>query len=305
MTDADVDGSHIRTLLLTFFYRQMPEILERGHLFIAQPPLYRAKKGSTEVYLKNDRALEDYLVDAGIKDCVLVLHNGSQLAGNDLSHAVIQALNAKRLMTPLLQRLSNRSLAEQSAVLGAFNPQLLAQPELAEQIAQVIARRMNGLVPENERGWSAVMVEGGGFAFSRTLRGVTERHLFDGALLRSSEARKLDEMAIELQRIYARPATLKAPDQEIRIAGPLGLVDVVIELGRKGVTIQRYKGLGEMNPDQLWETTLDPNQRALLRVENRHADEAAEVFAKLMGDVVEPRREFIQQNALKVVNLDV
>ena len=305
MTDADVDGSHIRTLLLTFFYRQMREILEHGHLFIAQPPLYRAKKGSTEVYLKNDRALEDYLVDTGIRDCVLTLHTGAQIAGNELSHAVGQALNAKRLMAPLLQRLSDKVLVEQSAILGAFKPELLAQPEQAGQIAQAIARRLNGLAPESERGWTAELVDGGGFAFSRTLRGVTERHVFDGALLRSSEARKLDEMTIELQRLYARPAILKAPDQEIRIIGPLALVEAVIELGRKGVTIQRYKGLGEMNPDQLWQTTLDPNQRALLRVENRHADEAAEVFAKLMGDVVEPRREFIQQNALKVVNLDV
>ena len=305
MTDADVDGSHIRTLLLTFFYRQMPEVLERGHLYIAQPPLYRAKKGSEEVYLKDDRGLEEYLIAAGIKDCVLVLNDGTQIGGNDLADTVNQALNAKRLMAPLLQRLSNRDLAEQSAILGALNPELLAQPDQAEQVAQAIARRLNGLAAENERGWTAELVEGGGFAFSRTLRGVTERHVFDGALLRSSEARKLDEMTVKLQKLYARPATLKSAEKEFRVVGPMALVDSVMELGRKGVTIQRYKGLGEMNPGQLWETTLDPNQRALLKVENRHADEAEKVFSTLMGDLVEPRRDFIQQNALKVVNLDV
>ena len=305
MTDADVDGSHIRTLLLTFFYRQMPMIIERGHLLIAQPPLFRAKKDKEETYLKDERLLEDFLIESGMRDCVFLPQGGAPIVGNELREIVGLALQAKRLMRPLLQRLSNADLAEQAAILGAFKPELLAQPDQALDVARAIARRLNGLAPQNERGWEANRVEAGGFAFTRMLRGVTERHVFDGALMRSAEARRLDELAAEFQRLYARPATLRSKDRERRVVGPIMLVDAILEIGRKGVTIQRYKGLGEMNPSQLWETTLDPNARILLRVENRHADEAEEVFSTLMGDLVEPRREFIQKNALKVVNLDV
>ena len=305
MTDADVDGSHIRTLLLTFFFRQMRAVVDRGYLYIAQPPLYRAKKGNEEVYLKDDRRLEDHLIAAGIKDCVFVVEGGAEIAGADLRATVDAALSAKNLMTPLLQRLSNPTLVEQAAVLGAFKPELLDDPDMALQVAEAIARRLNGLLPEVERGWQAEQVEGGGFAFSRLLRGVTEHHVVDGAVMRSAEARRLDEMASDLQDIYTRPATLKAKDKEYRITGPIELVEAVMELGRKGISIQRYKGLGEMNPDQLWKTTLDPNDRALLQVKISDAEDAGEIFATLMGDVVEPRRDFIQQNALKVVNLDI
>ena len=305
MPDADVDGSHIRTLLLTFFFRQMAPIIERGHLYIAQPPLYRAKKGDGGVYLKDDGELDNYLIEAGTKDCVLEISEGARIAGADLRDTVDQALAAKRLMMPLIRRLSNTEVAEQAAILGAFKPDLLASPEQAEQVADAIARRLNGLAPETERGWTAETIDGDGFAFSRTLRGVTERHAVDGALMRSAEAHRLDGMAPELQRVYSRPATLKTKDKESRITGPVGLVDAVLALGRKGVGIQRYKGLGEMNPDQLWETTLDPNMRRLLRVKVNHGDDAEKMFSTLMGDVVEPRREFIQTNALKVVNLDV
>ncbi|NKB20466.1 MAG: DNA topoisomerase (ATP-hydrolyzing) subunit B [Alphaproteobacteria bacterium] len=304
MTDADVDGSHIRTLLLTFFFRQMPELVERGYLYIAQPPLYRAKKGAEEIYLKDDPKLEDYLIDAGLRDCLLVVQDGAEIAGADLRDTVEGAMRAKRLMTPILQKLSNPMVAEQAAILGAFNPELLESEELEGQIADAIARRLDGLTVENERGWRAEILEGGGFAFARTLRGVTERHVIDGALVRSAEARRLDEMVPDLQRIYGRPATFKVKDQEQKIHGPLGLVEAVMDTGRKGVSIQRYKGLGEMNPEQLWETTLDPEVRALLQVKIDHRDAAEEVFSTLMGDVVEPRRDFIQSNALKVVNLD-
>ncbi len=304
MTDADVDGSHIRTLLLTFFFRQMPELVERGYLYIAQPPLYRAKKGSEEIYLKDDPKLEDYLIDAGLRDCLLVVQDGAEIGGADLRDTVEGALRAKRLMTPILQKLSNPMVAEQAAILGAFNPELLESEELVNQIADAIARRLDGLTAENERGWRAEILDGGGFAFARTLRGVTERHVIDGALVRSAEARRLDEMVPDLQRIYGRPATFKVKEQEQHILGPLGLVEAVMENGRKGVSIQRYKGLGEMNPEQLWETTLDPEVRALLQVKIDHRDAAEEVFSTLMGDVVDPRREFIQSNALKVVNLD-
>ena len=305
MTDADVDGSHIRTLLLTFFYRQMPELIDRGYLYIAQPPLYRAQKGKKAVYLKNDGALDEYLVENGLEGCVLELHDGTQMAGADLRMTVNQALTAKRLLTPLLQRLSNAHVAEQAAILGAFNAELLSSDEQAEQVAEALARRLDGLEIETERGWAAELVDGNGFGFTRTLRGVTEYHVIDGALMRSAEARRLDDMAGDLQLVYGRPAALKSKETEHRITGPLSLVDAVLALGRKGINIQRYKGLGEMNPDQLWETTLDPDARSLLQVKISHADEAADVFSTLMGDVVEPRRDFIQANALKVVNLDV
>ncbi|MEE8334573.1 MAG: toprim domain-containing protein, partial [Alphaproteobacteria bacterium] len=304
MTDADVDGSHIRTLLLTFFFRQMVEVIERGYLYIAQPPLYRAKRGSEEIYLKDDSRMESYLIDSGLRDCVLTIQDGAEIGGAELREVVDQALIAKRLMTPILQKLSNPMVAEQTAILGAFNPDLLEAAESEQQVAEALARRFDGLSPASERGWRAELVEGGGFAFSRTLRGVTERHAIDGALVKSAEARRLDEMVADLQRIYAHPATLKVKDREISIHGPLGLVDAVMENGRKGITVNRYKGLGEMNPGQLWETTLDPEARSLLQVRIDHRDDAEEVFSTLMGDVVEPRREFIQNNALKVVNLD-
>ena len=305
MTDADVDGSHIRTLLLTFFYRQMPRIIERGYLHIAQPPLYRAKKGDSERYLKDDPEMEAYLIEAGLRDAVLNLHNGAQIAGQDLHDRVRQAQFAKRLLQPIFNRLNDAEVAEQAAVLGAFNQELLESEENSRMMAEVLARRLDGISDEAERGWQAEIVSGGGMAFVRTLRGVTQRQVIDGSLLRSSEARRLDEMARDLQLLYERPAVLRVKDAEERIVGPVALIDKVLATGRKGIALQRYKGLGEMNPDQLWETTLDPNVRTLLRVRIEHGDQAEEVFSTLMGDVVEPRREFIQENALKVENLDV
>ena len=305
MTDADVDGSHIRTLLLTFFFRQMCQIVERGYLYIAQPPLYRAKRGAEEIYIKDDPKLEDYLIEAGLRDCILVRQDGMEISSADLRSTLEIALRAKRLMQPILQKLSNPMVAEQASILGAFKEELLDSQNMQVQIAQAIARRLDGLTLENERGWRAETIEGGGFAFTRTLRGVTERHVIDGALVKSSAAKQLDGMAADLQRIYARPAILKTKDRGEPILGPLNLVERVMELGRKGVGIQRYKGLGEMNPEQLWETTLDPNVRALLQVKIDQQQQAAELFSTLMGDVVEPRREFIQSHALKVVNLDI
>ena len=305
MTDADVDGSHIRTLLLTFFYRQMPEMIERGYLYIAQPPLYRAKKGESEQYLKDDPELEEYLIQAGLKDAVLTISDGAQIAGQDLYDRIKQAQRAKRLLTPMSSKLTNAEVAEQAAVLGAFNQILLDSVEQSQLVADALARRLDGLAEPADRGWGAEIISGGGIAFVRTRRGVTERQVIDGALLRSSEARRLDEMAPDLQTLYARPAMLIAKDLEKRITGPVEMFDTIIGLGRKGISFQRYKGLGEMNPEQLWETTLDPEVRTLLRVGIEHGDQAEEVFSTLMGDVVEPRRDFIQDNALKVVNLDV
>jgi len=305
MTDADVDGSHIRTLLLTFFFRQMPEVVERGYLYIAQPPLYRAKRGSEEVYLKDDSRMEDYLIQVGLRDCVLQVGDGAEIGGVDLQETVREAFRARALMKPILQKVSNPMVVEQSAILSAFNREVLEDAEMSAQLAQALSRRLDGLSPEAERGWSVEILDGGGFEFSRTLRGVTERHVIDGTLVGSAEARRLDEMTPRLQEIYARPAALKVRESEEKIIGPLGLAEAVLRAGRRGISVQRYKGLGEMNPDQLWETTLNPDDRSLLQVRIDHRDDAEEVFSTLMGDVVEPRRDFIQSNALKVVNLDI
>ncbi len=304
MTDADVDGSHIRTLLLTFFFRQMPALIERGYLYIAQPPLYRAKRGNSEVYLKDDRALEEYLIDGGLTDTVLRLSNGTQVAGADLRALTEQARTVRNLLTSLSRRIPAR-IAEQAAIAGALHPSLLTDAQAGTAMAQTLATRLDALEVPLERGWEGEWVEGDGWVLRRTLRGVTETHAIDAAAIRAPEARKLDDLAASLTETYAQAATLTAKDKDLAIGGPVALVSAVMEAGKKGIAIQRYKGLGEMNPEQLWETTLDPEVRSLLQVRVSHADSAEEVFSTLMGDVVEPRRDFIQTNALKVSNLDV
>ena len=305
MTDADVDGSHIRTLLLTFFFRQMRKIVEGGYLYIAQPPLYRAKRGSSQVYLKDDRALERYLISAGVADSVLDHPDAGQIAGEHLTELVEQAVRAKHLMEPLLRKVGNAEVVEQAAIAGALNPDVVSDGARAAQAAEYIAKRLDALAPERERGWHGRAAEDGGLAFVRSLRGVTERRLIDATMIRSIEARRLDEMAVELQQHYVAHATLRSKESEIQVTGPTSLANAIFELGRKGVQISRYKGLGEMNPEQLWETTLDRNVRSLLQVRAPHAQEADDIFSTLMGDVVEPRREFIQAHALEVANLDV
>ncbi len=309
MTDADVDGSHIRTLLLTFFYRQMNELVERGHLYIAQPPLYRAKRDGKPQYLKDDREMEAYLIGNGITGSVLVLASdspdGAQIAGQDLRALVEQAVQAKHLMETLVRRVGSVQVVEQTLIAGALNPEIITDQDRTAEAAHAIARRLDAIAPPSERGWRGEALADGGLAFVRKVRSLTERRTIDAPLLRSSEARRLDLMTEALQETYTHPAVLKAKDREIGVTGPCSLADGVFELGRKGVTIARYKGLGEMNPDQLWETTLDPTARALLQVKVAHADEAASIFSTLMGDAVEPRREFIQSNALQVTNLDV
>ena len=304
MTDADVDGSHIRTLLLTFFYRQMPQIIENGHLLIAQPPLYKAKKGASEVYLKDDSAMEDYLIGAGLTNVTLILHGGGQVAGEDLKRLVYRARDTKRSLEMLSRTLPSR-IVEQCAIAGAFNPDVLSNAKLAREAAGYVARRLDHLETEYERGWTGEAADGGGLKFARTVRGVTEMHILDSRTLHSAEARHLDSLAAELQATYTRDCVLKFKDEEIKISGPVPLLAAVMSHGKKGVSLQRYKGLGEMNPSQLWETTLDPNVRTLLQVKVSHADEANEVFSTLMGDIVEHRRDFIQANALAVRNLDV
>ncbi|MGH6953656.1 MAG: DNA topoisomerase (ATP-hydrolyzing) subunit B, partial [Alphaproteobacteria bacterium] len=305
MTDADVDGSHIRTLLLTFFFRHMGPLIDHGHLYIAQPPLYRVKRGASEVYLKDDRALEDFLLAAALDEAVLVTFDGVEHAGEDLRRIFERARAVNALLQPLIAHVGNAAVVEQGAIAGALNPGILADLKQAEVAAAYIARRLDKIAAEAERGWMVRPLEDGGLEFLRVVRGVRERHAIDGAVVRSAEARRIDKETEELQRVFIDHGRLKTKDKEHRIPGPIALVEGIMEAGRKGVVIQRYKGLGAMNPEQLWETTLDPNVRTLLQVKVTHVDEAEAVFSTLMGEVVEPRREFIQSNALKVVNLDV
>ncbi len=304
MTDADVDGAHIRTLLLTFFYRQMPEVIERGHLFIAQPPLYKVKRGSSEQYLKDGKALENYLIDTGLEGSTLVLANGSERAGADLRQIVEEALAIRAALDALHSRYPRRVI-EQAAIAGVLNPEVLSNADNAAKAAAYICKRLDVISEETERGWTGAPTEDGGLAFGREVRGVKESWTLDGKLIASSDAMRLDKKAEHLQEIYAKPAKLRRKDSDTVIYGPTDLLEAVFSAGRKGITMQRYKGLGEMNPEQLWETTLDANVRSLLRVKVAELDQADDIFTKLMGDVVEPRRDFIRENALSVANLDV
>ncbi len=299
MTDADVDGAHIRTLLLTFFYRQMPELIDRGHLFIAQPPLYKVSRGKSEQYLKDERALEDYLISTGLQEAVLKLASGEERAGVDLHDLVEQARVIRNVLAGIHSRY-NRKVVEQAAILGVLNADIFGDPAKASAAAPYIAKRLDAFEDETERGWQGQFVEGEGFLFERVVRGVKDVAIIDHALLNSADARKLDEYAASLQTAYAKPGALRRKGDEapITIHGPVSLFEAVTSAARKGLTLQRYKGLGEMNPDQLWETTLDVEARSLLQVKVKEIDEASDIFAKLMGDEVEPRRIFIQDNAL-------
>ncbi|MGA0963668.1 MAG: DNA topoisomerase (ATP-hydrolyzing) subunit B [Paracoccaceae bacterium] len=301
MTDADVDGAHIRTLLLTFFYRQMPELVEAGHLFVAQPPLYKVSRGKSEVYLKDQGALDDYLVQQGIDGVVLRLGSGAEMAGQDLTRVVEEARQLRRVLEAFPTHYP-RHILEQAAIAGAFVPG--AVDANLQGIADQVAERLNQIALEYERGWTGRITQDHGIRLSRILRGVEEMRTLDGPMLRSGEARKAGSFTESLKEVYGSTATLVRKDRSLAIHGPLDLLDAILKEGEKGLTLQRYKGLGEMNPDQLWETTLDPDARTLLQVKIEDAAEADDLFTKLMGDVVEPRREFIQSNALSVENLD-
>ncbi|MGZ8349832.1 MAG: DNA topoisomerase (ATP-hydrolyzing) subunit B [Allosphingosinicella sp.] len=328
MTDADVDGAHIRTLLLTFFYRQMPDIIERGHLFIAQPPLYKVAKGRSEVYLKDDAALDEYLVQAGIGGMVLETAEG-QRSGDDLRALADHARRMRSLMRYVPRRY-DAAIIEAIALAGALDPKLDDNGRIAA-LARAAEWLNLGEAGSGEGGqWTAEIGADGDFLIRRLWRGVTDHHVVDHKFLVSAEARKLHGLATEQAPAYARPSRLvstrtaaqadaaadaaseeeseempAAPTKGVHVTRPIELLDAILAAGRKGLSIQRYKGLGEMNAEQLWETTLDPTNRSLLRVEVAQADLADEIFTRLMGDVVEPRREFIQENALNVANLDV
>ncbi|GAA4048971.1 DNA topoisomerase (ATP-hydrolyzing) subunit B [Parerythrobacter jejuensis] len=317
MTDADVDGAHIRTLLLTFFHRQMPEIVKAGHLFIAQPPLYKVSKGRSEVYLKDDRELDRYLTEGGLQGRVLE-SGGTQRSGPELAALVEHAMRMRNLIA-FAPRKYNAGIIESMALAGVFDPDNLGS---ADALATAAARLQSG---DQEASWTGARTEDGSVKFERLWRGVTDVHLFEAKFLESAEARKLHRVAAEEAEAYETAGRLiktsaadtaatseegeeeEAPSfaDDDAITRPTELLDTVLAAGRKGLSIARYKGLGEMNAEQLWETTLDPDHRVLLQVKVEDADVTDEIFTRLMGDVVEPRREFIQDNALNVANLDV
>ena len=304
MTDADVDGAHIRTLLLTFFYRQMRELIDRGHIYIAQPPLYKVKRGSSEQYLKDERALEDYLIAGGTDEARYVTQAGTVHTGADLLDIANQARDIVHQVETFNTRYS-RTILEQAAIVRALDPDAVNDPAQFPEIAQRLANRMDRVSDEVERGWVAESDGQGGIVLSRVVRGVAERHELDAGLLPSADARKMRQMIERTGELYRGVASLIRKEAPTPIYGPSSLFAAVAAAGRKGTSLQRYKGLGEMNPEQLWETTLDPNVRTLLKVEIKDSDDHDRLFSELMGDLVEPRREFIQTNALNVANLDI
>jgi len=301
MTDADVDGAHIRTLLLTFFFRQMPELIEGGYLYIAQPPLYKVARGKSEVYIKDVPALEEYLIQQGIEGAVLRLNTGEEIAGADLLRVVENARQIKRVLDAFATHYP-RAILEQAALAGAFDPGAVDAD--LQGVADAVARRLDQVAVEYEKGWQGRITQDHGIRLARVLRGVEEVRTLDGAVLRSGEARRLASVVNETRNHYREPSQLARKEREQVIHGPSDLLNAILTEGEKGLTLQRYKGLGEMNPGQLWETTLDPEARTLLQVRVDDLAEADDIFTKLMGDVVEPRRDFIQNNALSVANLD-
>ena len=301
MTDADVDGAHIRTLLLTFFFRQMPQLIENGHLYIAQPPLYKVSRGRSEVYLKDQAEMDDYLVQQGIDGALLRQGNGEEISGQDLVRVVEEARQLRRVFQAFPTHYP-RHILEQAAIAGAFVPGVVDAD--LQGTADKVSARLNLIALEYEKGWQGRITQDHGIRLARILRGVEEVRTLDGPMMRSGEARKTGSFTKSLQDVYELPATLVRKDKSQAIHGPIDLLDAILGEGEKGLSLQRYKGLGEMNPDQLWETTLDPDARTLLQVQVADLAEADDLFTKLMGDVVEPRREFIQKNALSVENLD-
>ena len=306
MTDADVDGSHIRTLLLTFFYREMKVLIDEGYLYIAQPPLYRIKKGKTNLYLKDDQELEDFLIQDVTKSSVLILSDGAQIGGNDLLSIYKRSLSISRFLETLCEKNTGLfDVLEQGSIAGILNAHTYNSPKKTQESIGYLVKRLNSLESEYEKGWSAHQNENKDLVFIRTIRDVKEEFLIFYSDVQSGKYEGLDKLADFLQETFLSYPTLRSQDENIKIKGPTELAEKMIGIGKKGLVFQRYKGLGEMNPDQLWETTLDPQFRSLLKVNVEEAQDASEVFSDLMGDDVEKRKEFIQSNARRVSNLDV
>ncbi len=291
MTDADVDGAHIRTLLLTFFYRQMPELIRRGYLYIAQPPLFKISRGKSERYVKDEPELEAYLIDEGVTDASLRLGSGEVIVGEDLKRLAHEGRRVRDLIDRLRSRAPARVIS-QAAIAGAL------ADEAGDAEAAALAARMDQIADEGEEGWIGRWTDDGALVMEREVRGVREVVALDPQFRHSLDAQRLHALSASLGDTYAKPAEYTVKDRSTWVHGPTSLLEAILVEGEKGMKIQRYKGLGEMNADQLWETTLDPNARTLLQVKVEEADEADDLFTKLMGDVVEPRREFIVANAL-------
>lgn len=303
MTDADVDGSHIRTLLLTFFYRQMPEVIEKGYLYIARPPLFKAKRGNSVLYLKDEKSLTQYLIDGGLEGASLTLQDGTQVAGVDLRRIIDVCVQVQEMVDIPSKLVGSPHILEQAAIAGILNVEEF--PDQGKTWLQEFVDRLNLIAEEGKKTWQGHLDEAHTLSVSRTLQGVEEVYNIRLSLLNTAEVRQLDRLKTSLYEIFKGLPSLKTKDDTYPISGPLALLDLVMERGRKGLSIQRYKGLGEMNAEQLWETTLDPEVRTLLQVKVEHLDQASEIFSTLMGDIVEPRRDFIQENALSVRNLDI
>lgn len=303
MTDADVDGAHIRTLLLTFFYRQMHELIDNGYLYIAQPPLYKVKRGSSETYMKDDTALENYLIDLIVNEGSLTTADNQKIGGVEFRDLIERARKMAKLVEPLT-KYAPLKIVENAAICGVFSESAASNSSTFETTIQKTVERMNNSETQYFRGWEAKVIDGG-VKFTRTLRGVDEEYLLRNADIESVEARRIDEMINNVKDIFSGQVTLSTKDKQYEISQPVEFLHKIYEIGKSGLAISRYKGLGEMNAEQLWETTMDPNARILLQVKADNSAEADEVFSTLMGDVVEPRRDFIQSNALNVVNLDV
>ncbi|RCL01443.1 MAG: DNA gyrase subunit B [Candidatus Tokpelaia sp. JSC085] len=307
MTDADVDGAHIRTLLLTFFFRQMPELIERGHLYIAQPPLYKVTRGNSSQYIKSETAFEEFLIETGLDEIVLELASGEVRTGSALRSLAKEARNFSQRLQSLHTRY-NRMVVEQAAIAGILNPDSVSTQEKARDAANKVAERLDMRSGDLERGWTGYVMDDRGLCFERAVRGVRDTVFIDMALIRSADARHISCFSPHLDEVYGKPAMIRRKDKKDQvevITGPLVFLDSIFANSRKGLTLQRYKGLGEMNAEQLWETTLDPDARSLLQIKIPDAMDADAVFSRLMGDHVEPRREFIQENALYVINLDI
>ena len=306
MTDADVDGSHIRTLLLTFFYREMKVLIDEGFLYIAQPPLYRIKKGKTNLYLKDDNELENFIIEDVINNSVLNLSNGEQISGQDLFEIYKKSLSISKFLDLVCDNNSGLyKVLEQAAISGILNNKTFNSQKKINESIDYVVKRLNFLENEFEKGWTAKTDKKHNLIFSRLIRDVNEKFTIYSEDINLLKYDGIDKMANFLQDIFLTSPELKWNDEAFKFSGPSELAEKMINIGKKGLIFQRYKGLGEMNPDQLWETTLDPQYRSLLRVSVEQAHDASEVFSDLMGDDVEKRKEFIQNNAKKVANLDV
>ena len=309
MTDADVDGSHIRTLLLTFFYRHMKPIIDSGRLYIAQPPLYRIKKGNSTVYRKDQNDLEEYLIEEGIKNTTLKNTQNDQIAGKQLKEIIYLSKKTKSLVMPLIRRIDNSDIIEHAAIVRALDPRNLKDKEIGSEIAKYLQQRLNVISNIGEKTWK-VTYNDNSIYLERAIRGFTQKYILDENFIVSPEAKALNEIRDKLMENFYRlkdygSGILENKNEEYNIYGPLDLIDKILEIGKSGIQINRYKGLGEMNPDQLWETTLDKNERILLSVKVNEVDAANKAFEDLMGGETEARKKFIAENSLKVANLDI